>query len=375
MGFEGSTNKLKEGLLYQSYNSCSSREPANPPRDLRISLRNSDVLLQWDTVGDMPLSFFVYRDGVLYDMVRENSYLDVDASDRFHSYYVTSFDGELESAPTATCNIQPATDLPAPSNFRYEIVNQNRVKFFWDAPETDDEICYVIYSRTAGTDFEVYKTVYEPHYTASFVVWPWDIYEFAVCTHYEASGLESAFATTSDDPSKYYLEVNRSLIPTHLDYDAMEDGVTLIWTPALIANRYAVYRNGVLLTDQLTEATYFDASAPSGQPCGYQVVGMNDDLVSNPSFKVWVDWASTDLEETVAETLVKVGPNPVTHQLNIIAEGHFSLVVYNHLGQRMLQRETSEGALLLDVESWPAGLYFLHLTSATGSKVVKVVKE
>ena len=374
MGFEGPTNKLKDGLLYQSYNSCSANEPADAPHDLRISFRNSDVLLQWDTVGDTPVSFFVYRDNVLYDIVRETSYVDVNASDRFHSYYVTSFDGELESAPTSTCNIQPFSDLPAPSNFRYEIVNQNRVKLFWDAPDTEEEICYEIYYRKLGEDFSHYKTVYEPNCTVSMVVLPWNIYEYAVCTYYEATGLESAYASTSVDPTKYYLEVNRSLIPIHLDYDAMEDGVTLTWTPSLVATRYALYRNGVMLTDQLTEATYFDATAPQGQACCYQVVGMNDDLVSNPSFKVCVDWASTDIDEAV-EDAVKVAPNPVAHQLRITAGESFSLIVYNALGQRVHHRESAESTLLLDVASWPAGLYFLNLTSTTGTRVVKVVKE
>lgn len=374
MGFDGHNKYLKEGLLYQSYNSCTTSEAANPPSDLRISLRNQDVMLQWNVSGDQPLAFFVYRDGVLYDMVRENSYLDLDASDSFHSYYVTAFDGEAETAPSSTCNIQPTSPLLAPTNFRYEIVNQNRVKLYWDPVETDEEVCYMLYSRSNGKPFNNFKTVTVPQYAITLSTWAWDLYDLAVTAYYESTGFESGFGTTQEDPSKYYLELNKSLIPTHLDYDAMEDGVTLVWTPAIMTNRYAVYRNGVLLSDQVTEATYFDAEAPHGQPCCYQVVGMNDQLVSNPSFKVCVDWASTDLNESVEE-MVKVSPNPVSSQLTIAAEGLLNVAVYNHLGQLVLQRTTQESTLTLDVDSWSAGLYLVHLTSATGTKVVKVVKE
>ena len=101
---------------------------------------------------------------------------------------------------------------------------------------------------------------------------------------------------------------------------------------------------------------------------------MNDQLVSNPSFKVCVDWASTDLNES-AEEWVKVSPNPVSSQLTIAAEGLLNVAVYNHLGQLVLQKTTEESTLTLDVDSWSAGLYLVHLTSATGTKVVKVVKE
>lgn len=373
-GFQGHSKYLKEGLLYRSYNSCSSSEAANPPRDLRVSFRNQDVLLQWDNESELPTAFFVYRDGVLFDMVRENSYLDVDASDSFHSYFVTAFDGETETAPSATCNIQPVSTVPAPTNFRYEIVNQNRVKLFWDAVDSDEEVCYMLYSRTNGKAFNNFKSVYATQYAITMTAWPWEIYDLAVTAYYESSGIESAFGSTSEDPSKFFLEMNKSLIPTHLGYDAMEDGVTLVWTPAIMANRYAVYRNGVLLSDQVTEASYFDGTAPFNQPCCYQVVGMNDYLVSNPSFKVCVDWSSTDLNESSTET-VTVSPNPVSHQLNIAAEGLMSLSVYNHLGQLIEQRKTQENSVVLDADSWSAGLYLIHITSATGTKVVKVVKE
>ena len=374
MSFDGHNKNLKEGLLYQSYNSCTTSEAANPSRNLRISLRNQDVLLQWDVVGNMPEAFFVYRDGILHDIVRENTYLDLDASDSFHSYYVTAFDGVTETAPSSTCNIQPSSSLPAPTNVRYEIVNQNRVKLYWDPVETNEEVCYMLYSRSKGKPFNNFKTVTEPQYAITLSTWAWDIYDIAVSAYYESSGIESVFGATQEDPSKYYLELNKSLIPTHLGYDAMEEGVTLVWTPAIMTNRYAVYRNGVLLSDQVTEATYFDAEAPHGQTCCYKVVGMNDYLVSNPSFTVCVDWSSTDLDESV-ENLVRVSPNPVSHQLSIAAKGLLSITVYNHLGQLVLQRTVEENSLLLDVDSWSAGLYLIHITSATGTNVVKVVKE
>ena len=70
-----------------------------------------------------------------------------------------------------------------------------------------------------------------------------------------------------------------------------------------------------------------------------------------------------------------VAPNPVSQQLSIAAEGLLGVAVYNHLGQLVLQRETKADTLLLDVESWSSGLYFLRLTSTSGTSIVKVVKD
>lgn len=374
-GFEGQSKNLKEGLFYQAYNACSVAESLPAPKNLRVDVRNNDVLLQWEVEDETPLSFFVYRDGALYDMSRENTYLDVDASDSFHHYYVTAFNGETESVPSLTCNIQPATTCPAPSNFRYEIVNANRVKYFWDAVETDEVVCYNIYRRTAGEEFTLFKTVYDAQYAVTLTVWPWQIFDMAVTAYYEGSENESAFAATAADPSKYYLELDRTVIPIHLDYDTMDQGVMLSWVPALLANRYAVYRNGVLLDDQVTQTTYFDADAPHEEPCCYYVVGMNDYLVSNPSFTVCVDWTSASVNEPMAVDRFTVAPNPVSHQLSVTADGLLGVVVYNHLGQQVLQKETNENTMILDVESWSTGLYFLRLTSTSGTSVVKVVKE
>ena len=373
-GFEGHAKYLKEGLLYQVYNACTDAE-TSAPNNLSVSMRNNEVLLEWEAIDNPQVSYFIYRDGVLYDIARENTYLDRFASDSFHSYYITAFDGVAESVPSATCNIQPANALPAPSNFRYEIINQNKVKFSWDAADTDEEVCYNLYRRAAGEEFNSFKTVYDTEYSAYLSVWPWEIFDVALTAYYESSEGESAFACSALNPSDYYLELNRTVIPTHLDYDAMDDGVTLTWVPAMMTNRYAVYRNGVLLDDQVTEASYFDATAPNGEPCCYQVIGMSDYLVSNPSFKVCVDWSSTQLDESQAEDLIKVSPNPVAGQLNIEAEGLLSIAVYNHLGQLVLQKETKGSSVVLDADSWTAGLYFVHIATETSTSVVKVVKQ
>ena len=371
-GFEGSTKNLKGGLFYQSFNAFSSEETLSAPRNLTASFRNNDVLLQWEC-ADNPLSFFVYRDGLLYDVVHENSYLDADATGALHHYHITAFNGTVESDPSVACNIQAASSLPAPMNFRYEIVNQNKVNFLWDAPQTDEtELYYNLYRRAPGEEFQVVKTLSSTHYNQTIISWEWGLYDMAVSALYPTG--ESAFAPIQADPSRYYLEVNKTEIPMHLGCDVMPEGVTLNWLPAIMANRYAVYRNGVLLSDQVTEPSYFDGTVQHGQAYRYQVVGMNDYLVSNPSNTAELDWASEQIDEAGQEGQVTVSPNPVADLLNVSAFGLREVSVYNQLGQRIRCQQTEGDVLRLDVNDLATGLYFLCVSTDSGATVVKFVK-
>ncbi|MBP5573653.1 MAG: C10 family peptidase [Bacteroidales bacterium] len=371
-GFEGNSQNMKPGLFYQVSNAGTAPTFVSAPRNVRASFRNNDVLIQWES-DEVPQAYFVYRDGVLYDLVHENTYLDDQASGAFHHYYVTAFNGVVESDPSETCNIQPSSTFPAPSNLRCEIVNQNRVKILWDAPQTDEEVVYILYRRTKGAPFRSFKTAGSTSYTYNIMVTPWDIYDIAVTAVYDNG--ESAYASTQLDPEKCYLELNKTLIPLHVGCDVMEEGVTVNWIPAIMADRYALYRNGVLLTDQLVEPTYFDATAVHGQEYRYQVHGINNYLVSNASNTAVVDWASEQVDDLEVEAQVTVSPNPVSNQLQVSAPGLSAVTVYNQMGQQLLHQASASAAMRLDVSSMATGIYFLHVVSDAGVTVVKFVKQ
>ena len=371
-GYEGHSQSMKEGLFYRVSNAGVSSVTLSAPRNLRAGFRNDDVLLQWDD-DDTPQAYFIYRDGLLYDLVHEKSFVDEQASAAFHHYYVTSFDGELESDPSECCNIQPTSTCPAPVNLRCEIMNQNRVKLLWDAPQTDEEVIYTLYRRSKGEAFRSFKSVATTSYTYNIGVIPWDVYDIAVTAVYANS--ESAFASTQQDPAKCFLELNKTLIPLHVGCDVMSEGVTVNWMPAIMADHYALYRDGVLLADQLVEPTYFDATAQHGQPHRYQVRGMNDFLVSNWSNTAVLDWASEQVGDMTQGDVVTVSPNPVSDRLQVSAPGLTAVSVFNQLGQRVLHHQMASTSFDLAVSSLAKGVYFLQVVSEAGTNVVKFVKK
>lgn len=155
----------------------------------------------------------------------------------------------------------------------------------------------------------------------------------------------------------------------------MQEGVTVNWAPAIMADHYALYRNGVLLADQLEEPTYFDASAQHGQPYRYQVLGMNDYLVSNWSNTAVVNWASEQVGDQAQDEMVTVSPNPVSDRLQVSAPGLTAVSVFNQMGQQVLHQEACAAPFSMEVSSLAKGIYFLQVVSEAGTTVVKFVRE
>lgn len=69
-----------------------------------------------------------------------------------------------------------------------------------------------------------------------------------------------------------------------------------------------------------------------------------------------------------SNTLVKVSPNPVKHQLQVALakDGNYNLYLYNSSGQMVHhQNVTGSGEVIIKCE-WPAGLYYLRVSDITG---------
>ena len=101
---------------------------------------------------------------------------------------------------------------------------------------------------------------------------------------------------------------------------------------------------------------------------------MNDYVVSNFSNTAEVDWASEQIGELGQEHPVTVSPNPVADQLLVAASDLREVAVFNQLGQQLLCQPAAGETLLLDVGPLAPGLYFLHVSAASGVTVVKFVK-
>lgn len=370
--FDNSSSSLKSGLFYRSTNSCQLGEKLSAPTNLRASLRDDKVELQWDMDGAASYSYFIYRDGLLYDISTGFSYVDQDPADEFHHYFITAFDGNIESDHSNYCNVQSSSECLAPSNLRVDILSSNKISLRWSAPQASGLSGYYVYRRVQGGEFFKVKALSGTTYETSINALPHEVYEFAVSAYYAQSHCESAFASAKANPDLNFVEVNRTVIPMHLDTDVNENGVTLVWLNAMMADNYSVYRNGSLLAEGVTGDSYLDATATAGETYCYTVVGHNALVSSNTSNETCVDWSTMDVNEQAEAVLVY--PNPGSDKVNISAPGLRRVTVLNLLGQVVMTRNVDDDTVMVELSELKPGSYFIQIGTESISTTVKFVK-
>lgn len=372
VSFEGASSELQKGLIFFINNTCGFEANLYVPTNLVAIRDNNDVQLQWDAVEGDVNRYCVYRDGVLHAVSETCNYTDAGAFDAFHTYFVTTLTDEGESDASNMCNIQPEGGCEAPSGLRYEMVN-NKAKLSWDVPQGGAPTGYYVFRRTRGKEFKRIKAVANTTYSDNINNQPDGVYEYAVVAYYQADDCTSAYATTNDNPEKYFLSVNKTIIPMGLVGEVTGNNVVLNWEPALMAETYKVYRNGELISQGLTEPTFTDENISMQEMFIYTVTGNTTFLESNYSNAVVVNYGATVLESADGVE-VSLYPNPTSAQISVEAEGINQVVVLNLMGQEVMRQPASTNKITLDMSNLPDGTYFIKVVTETGSITNKVLK-
>ena len=372
--FDGAAKDMENGVFYRALNAGRTGNKTSAPIRLTATTRDEGVFLQWEMKEDTDCSFFVYRDGMLYDIIDGTQYLDNSYNNQFHTYYVTAYNGSMESDPSNNCNTQMPSECLNPTGLRYTILSKDKVKLTWNAPQASNVSGYRIYRRPRGGEFSRIKNLSASQFETSLVALSCDQYEYAVSAYYSQSHCESSFATSYYDPSLNYVEVNNTIIPIHLVCDVMEEGIKLVWLTAIKAEQYTIYRNGTMIAEGVSENEYIDTTAEPGQEYSYYVVGSNAWIQSNPSNEIRVDWSTLKVEED-NENNVSLYPNPANEQLNVIAKGLKQVTVFNMLGQKVLFKDANNEKTVLDVRTLNAGTYFIRVTTESGVTTEKFMKK
>lgn len=370
--FNGSSSDLQEGVFYTVENACGSEKNDYVPFHLTGESKNQEVLLRWEVKEGFNPVFFVYRDGLLYDVSHETSYTDVNTQGLFHTYFVTSFDGTVESASSNTCHVQPESDYPTPSNLRYEINNQGKLQLTWDPVSEGDPKGYLVFRRARGEEFKRIKATTSTTYADNIKILPCGFYEYAVAACYITVDNVSSFANIEEDPSSCYVSLNKTVIPVGLAYEITPEGVLLTWSDALIAEEYALYRDGVLLADHLTESEYLDESVEADQVYCYAVAGKTAVLTEDMGSEICTN-ASNSIVTSDAEGIV-LYPNPAHDRVCVSAKGLCKVSVINLLGQEVLCQQVVGDTQTLDLHALPQGSYLVRLQGENGSFLIKLMK-
>ena len=369
--FHGSSSEIQNGLFYIINNTCSDQDDEVDGTFLTATIADEQVTLNWEPI-DQSLFYQVFRDGILHEVTTETTFTDDDTRETFHTYHVTAFTPNGETLPSNLCSYQPESECLTPTNFRLETTGPGKAKLSWDAP-IEHPAGYMVYRRTKGQNFKRIKLLTSTSYTDNLNTQPDGHYEYAVTAYFRDTQCESLYASAERDPNLNFVEFNKTIIPTNLDFFIHEGHVILEWEEASMAEYYDVYRNGERIAHGVTGHSFIDYHATPQQSYTYTITGRTANMQSNPSNVVFVDW-TTDVNENASSRELNIYPNPTENSVTIEAVGLRQVRVFNMMGQEVKCQTTIEDSVTIDLSAQPKGCYFIETTTDEGCMTTKIVK-
>ena len=369
--FHGSSSEIRKGLFYFANNTCSNKDSEMDGTHLTTTVDGDQVTLNWDPFDNI-VNYQVFRDGLLYDITTEPTYVDDDTREAFHTYHVTAFFSDGETLSSNTCSYQPESFYLIPTNLRVETSTPVKAKLTWDAPDDETVAGYSVYRRPKGGEFKRIKLLTATTYTDNLNSQPDGQYEYAVAAFHRETQSESLFASAANHPELNFVEFNKTIIPMHLDFYISEGDVILKWEEGTVAERYNVFRNDEHIGYNITGNTFVDYFASPEQSYHYVITGLTDHLESNPSNVVYVDW-TTDVNESTDKSL-DIYPNPTEGIVTVKADGLRQVRVINMMGQEVESVSTMEDNVTIDLSAQPRGCYFIETATEQGCTTTKVVR-
>ena len=370
--FHGSSSEIQNGLFYIINNTCDNKDGETEGTHLTATISDDQVTLTWDPVENS-LNYQVFRDGLLFAMTEENSFVDDDTRATFHTYHVTAFTNSGEILPSNTCSYHPESPCIIPTNLRVEATTPGKAKLTWDAPEDESVAGYMLYRRPKGGEFKRIKLTSNTNYTDNLSAQPDGLYEYTCAAYYQETHCESGYATAAGHPELNFVEFNKTIIPQHLDFYIHEGLVILEWEEGSVAEGYNVYRNGEHIAHGVTGHAFVDYTSTIGEIYNYTITGYTAHVESNPSNVVYVDW-TTDVNENTVDQNISIYPNPTKNTITIEADGLRQIRVFNIMGQTVVCQTALEDNITIDLSAQPQGCYFIETATIQGCTTTKIVK-
>lgn len=374
VSFSGSSSDITEGWFFIANNNCNKTgADLAGPNNLTASRSGSNVTLFWEAVAGDVIHYQIYRDNLLLAITNNTSFTYTENEDTFHNFYVVAFTENGETWPSNICNLQPESEYMEPTNLRYEMISPTKAKISWDAPQGEGLRGYMVYRRPKGGEFKRIKMLSATSYTENLGSQADSHYEYIVCACYTTHNYTSAYASSQEHPELNFIEINKTIIPQHLDFIIQEGHVVLEWQEATMAEAYNIYRDGQRIGHGVTGTSFVDYEANSSQTYHYIVTGYTDFLESSPSNEVYIDW-TTGVGESANSQEVSLYPNPTENKVFVEAEGLHQIRVFNLMGQEVLKQVVDGNRFTLDLSSQPQGCYFIETTTDQGSTTTKIMK-
>ena len=156
----------------------------------------------------------------------------------------------------------------------------------------------------------------------------------------------------------------KGLAEVKMTWEAPEEGSTgeLVY--------FDVYRDQEAIATVGSDVYQYVDSIPDGSQAEYFIMAVYSDGCEAPS-QTETGYGYASLEEQDAR--VQIYPNPVDGELNIQAEGHQKVIVFNQLGQQIAMIETEESKQTLNLSHFPSGVYLLQIITQYGMTTKNII--
>ena len=283
--YSGPSSDLEGGLLRTLNNSCGNENTCEAPYNLRATVapdNDQTVILTWDSDHTPEFGYCIYRDGFLFNMSHELTYIDENTDIGGHCYYVTALCNDGETANSNEYCVTSGEGCEPPKDF-YFTYSGERLQLKWSPSDNTSVSGYIAYRKTADLPYKYIKMTSSN--TTNFrdqTAVPGTEYQYVVVAYYRAIDCTSAYANDMFDSEKFFINVDWSNTPKDLqaNYDETDSIVNLRWKPAYKASSYDVLRNGEKI-GEVSEAVFVDEDLELGETYCYQIVSHGDEFETN----------------------------------------------------------------------------------------------
>ena len=151
--YEGNSNDVPEGVLYQGNNNCGNPAPEDAPGELVASSDGDNIILTWSgTKTDY--GYNIYRDGYLFKLTHDTEFVDQEPGLGGHCYSVCYLTEGGESPLSNEACATAGEGCDEGKNLWIEAIagsgeNNYKPLLHWDIPENNEGLSgFFIYRKT-----------------------------------------------------------------------------------------------------------------------------------------------------------------------------------------------------------------------------------
>ncbi len=216
--YSGSSDDLPSGIFFETTNTCGGDLSCGTPENLVATAQGDAILLTWDAVENPGYGYNIYRDGLLYRLVREgNAFLDETVLMGGHCYLVAVLCEGGESGETSNESCATAGPCYPPRNLDFELTDSYKPKLTWEKPEPHNGLSgYYLFRKDGDGEYRRIKLfgASAVSYTDNTVQAEGDYY-YRLYAYYGDLDCTSSPANRKYRPNEFELHVYYS--PTGVD--------------------------------------------------------------------------------------------------------------------------------------------------------------